>query len=212
MPPVRTIARFFVVALVVYTVLVLPWPGVRSTYRNAFLVAGRAMFSNFGDEGLVVFQPSAEDEDAAELLLGKRGEVLGGVRVETGQVGFVPCVIMVALVVATPSRWKRKLRALFVGTLLVNVFVVFRIWLLLLYSFCKNEPYRLYDPGPFWGKIVSRAAEFFFFAPTCSFMVPILIWFAVALYPEDIAAAFGMTRGKTTEFGTQPTDRADTTD
>ena len=194
MPSLKAIGTFCLVALLAYMLLTVRWPGVPEAYRDLFLSTMRGLFETFGDKGLVNFDALADDVgNDAVITMGKRGVELGqGVAISSWMVGYVPTAELVALVLATPISWSRKWRALCWGLILVNLFVLFRFWLVLLFAYSQNVPYRQYVPGPFWAKVLAGSHEFFFVAPTCSFLVPVLIWIVVALRSEDV---IGISRG-----------------
>jgi ABC-type sugar transport system permease subunit len=187
MHPLKSVGWFFLLAVGIYVLLVLPWPGVREAYRSLYLWTGRALFQTYGYAGLINFEPLSGDPDKdAKLTLGKRGVNVGqGMAIHTGRLGYAPTAALVALVLATPIRWSRKWKALIWGLILVNLFVILRLWLALLFSYCRPSPYQLYDPSPFWAKLVSGCHDFFFHAPTCSFLLPAFIWVLVSLRTED---------------------------
>ncbi len=189
MHPLRVVIQFFLIAVCAYVLLIVRWPGVRETYRDAYLSVGRTLFARFGDGGLVNFKPLAGDPmNDAVIEMGRRGVTSGqSVQVHTGRIAYTPTALVLALIVATPIPWRRKGWGLLWGLILVNLFTVARIWSLLTYSYCRDVPYRLYDPSPFWAKLLTGFHEFFFVAPTCTFLVPAFIWVLVSLRREDLA-------------------------
>ena len=194
----KTVTLFLLITAGVYTVLVLPIPGVREAYRDGFLAVAQWVFHPFGQNGLVRFEPRTGDAEMdAVVTMGKRGVYLGQpVAIDTGRVGYVPTVELIALVLATPIPWSRRWRALVLGLVLVSLFVVFRMWLVLLFTYSQDLPMRLYTPGPFWNKLLAGCNEFFFISPTCSFLVPALIWAVVSLRREDITRLLAKPDGQ----------------
>ncbi|MBU0718111.1 MAG: hypothetical protein KJ749_07680 [Planctomycetes bacterium] len=190
MPHLKTLLRFSSLALLVYVVLILPWPGVRETYRAGYCATGEFLFGRFGSSGVVRYEPRAKGglEDV-DVILGKRTKLGTGeapVAMSTGRVGYVPAAVVVALILATPIPWRRKWRALVWGLVLVNLFVAFRSALQLLYWFSVPTPVQIHQPGPFWAAVLSAAYEFLFIAPACSFLVPVLVWAMVSFRPVNI--------------------------
>ncbi|MBI4718088.1 MAG: hypothetical protein HY763_09810 [Planctomycetes bacterium] len=194
MRPHSVIPRFCGIAVLLYTLLILPWPGVRSAYRAMYVAVAQAMFSHFGGAGRVVFEPRPSPDrgrDDLLLTLGREDvEVAGEVEVDTGRVGYVPTVELVALVFASPVAWPRRWRSLVVGLLLVNAFVAARMALLLLHWFSMPTPFRLYAPGAPGQGLLSWSYECLFVSPAGSFLVPLLIWGAVTIRREDIVRCF----------------------
>lgn len=187
MRSLKTILRFFVLALFLYVLLILPWPGVREGYRALYQTTGQALFGRFGAEGRVRYEVRPDDElYDLDVVLGKRGVGEVPAKMDTRRVGYVPVAVIVALVLATPVPWGRKWRALAWGFVLVNLFVVFRSTLQLLYLYGNPSPVRLYELSPFWEAMLARTYELFFVAPACTSVVPALVWVAVTFRREDI--------------------------
>ncbi len=74
MRALRTVSLFFLVALVVYSGIVLfPWSGPREGYRSVFIATIHGVYGHFGAEGRVHCEK--RDIDALEdldLYLGNR--------------------------------------------------------------------------------------------------------------------------------------------
>ena len=204
MLPLKAVVRFFLLAMGIYVLLILPWPGVREVYRDLYLWTGRALFQYYGYAGLVNFKAGASDLDKdATIEMGRRGVRSGqALQINTGRLGYAPTACLIALVLATPIPWLRRLCAFVCGLILVNLFVISRLWLALLFSYCRPTPCRLYDPAPFWAKLLTGCYEFFFNAPTCSFLIPAFIWVLVSLRREDFSRILARVRSLTDGTGT----------
>lgn len=189
MIPLRAIGRFFVLTVVIYVLLIVRWPGVREAYRAAYCATGETFLGRFGSDGVVRFEPRTDDQiNDVDLVLGKRtAQGIGEVPAEmsSGRVGYAPLAALVALVLATPVPWARRGRALLWGFILVNLFVMLRTALRILFLFSTPSPIRLYEPGPFLSKVLSCSYEFFFLAPACSFFVPAVVWVVVTVRSGD---------------------------
>ena len=190
MRALRLIAQFFLLALAVCVILNLPWPGVGGAYRTGFAVTAHALFGRLGAQGVVRFDSREGDKiHDLDVILGKRsGAGIGEVpaAMSTERVGYFPTTVLIALVLASPVPWGRKWRALAWGLVLVNLFVAFRMWIQIRFLYSAPSPVQLYEPGPFWSRVLSGSYEFFFLGPACSSMVPLLVWIVVTLRPDDI--------------------------
>ena len=209
MHPLKSIIKFFLIVVVVYVLLIVRWPGVRDAYRGAYIWAAHSLvtvpnvvfgrdrylqqgterISRFGGDGLYRLTPHADDgKTDVTVTIGHR-KIEGGlqVSVHSGQLGYAPTTLLIALVVATPIRWKRRGWALVCGFGLVQVFVLLRIWLLLTHAFSQQIPFRLYEPGPFWRAVLDWLYEMVIVSPTCTFLVPALIWVLATIRREDLA-------------------------
>lgn len=179
--PVRSpIRRFAVRLLLVYGLLIVPWPGLKEGYGNLFRSCGDSLFGSFGSQGVVAFRSPPKKHAAWDTLVHfrKRGNASGW-KLEFSSRGwaYLPTAAVVALVLATPLPWTRRWRALILALGLVHVFIVLRVGLMLLYAFRLES---LFVVSPFWGKFVEWACEAFSTSPVTSFLVPVVIWFVVA--------------------------------
>jgi len=163
--------------------MILPWPGVRGTYRDCYRFAASLVYSRLGNGASVRYElptakdrakNTADDEQGGLIVtLERRREFWGNERqsdgtlkrksgvdlavfrtaIPTGRVGFVPWAELIALVLASPVTWSRKWRALLWGSLCVNVFVTARFGMYLYYEFTTQPAMRLSEHGALWGKV-----------------------------------------------------------
>ena len=82
------------------------------------------------------------------------------------------------------------------NSLLVNGFVVVRMWFALLRGFSLDQPCALYHPSPFWKAILTHAHNYITISPTSSFVVPALIWMLVSFRRDDWVSIAGRSSGK----------------
>jgi hypothetical protein len=213
-----------VVAVGIYVLLVLPWPGVREAYRDVYRWTASALFEKFGADGSIEFilpgedeladakaQPAATDVIAVferrvqtrEMVRGRDGRVgyvpvtevnKGWVKIPTGRVGWVAIAWLIAFILASPTAWSRKAWALLWGLVLVNVFIALRLLLFSVYWFSQANDLAVYHPGPMWSKMLTQSYEYFFVSPYASFVVPAFIWALVALRREDLARVMEQAR------------------
>ena len=187
-PRDRTVG-FVLKLLLLYGLLAAPWPGVRGAYSVAYRAAANLVFGSFGG-GVVRFRasPSGREEMDAEIVIrNRRSPVAGTTPHNSRMTGYLPTAEVIALILATPIPWPRRWRALLWGVVLVHGFVALRLVITLLHWFSVEEPWALYDPSPFWGNVLSTLFEFAVLAPTCTFLVPALIWILVTFRRSDWA-------------------------
>ena len=178
----KRIAVFAFLALLFYGLLAGPWPGFQKGYAAFYQVVGNAVFGSFGSGGLVRFQPIAASggEMDTEIVIRRRDSPVKGTTPHSAWVtGYLPTAECIALILATPLAWRRKLKALLWGLLLVNAFVAMRITITLIYWFGTDGRWALYQPGPFWSKVLYGVFHFVAVEPAGGFAVPALIWMLV---------------------------------
>jgi hypothetical protein len=191
--PTRRIAGFALRFAVVYAVLVLAWPVLRSGFRPLYCGLGNLVLSGVDGslgEGTVRFHPLDTPADLdIQLVLTKRGPPPVTARMENSSrlVGYLPLVSLIALVLASPIAWKRRRRALLLGIPLVAAFVAVRMAIPIRRDFSRADALQLHDPGPFARWLLGVAERALLEAPASFFVVPILIWVVVAFRREDWA-------------------------
>jgi len=200
--PPRKLGRFFLTVVAIYALLMVPWPGLKSGYAYLFCRFGDVVFARFwfwpeagvrflnleslavGDTapGADQLQARGVFDTAMELRSQRAPGNYGYLRTSSRYVGYVPTVVLAALVLATAVPWRHRVRRLFWGLLLVHLFVVFRLTLTLTANgFAADKSYALFRPSPFWRGALTRMESVFSDDPTVSFVVPVLIWFLVSL-------------------------------
>lgn len=197
--PRSPLAGFVICLLMIYGVFCIPWPGVRQAYAALYRGAGNGLFGSFGAEGVVRFRPEQTGQERfdSEIQVHKRGNpTFSTIPHDSIRAGYLPTAETIALILATPVPWRRRWKALAYGVVLVNGFVALRLGIILLSLFSVEQPWGLYQPGPFWTKVLARVIDFLAVFPTCSFLVPVLIWALVAFRREDARRLFMPTPKK----------------
>lgn len=117
---------------------------------------------------------------------------LGQTHTSSRLIGYWPTAFTVALVLATPMRWWRRLVALLTGLILVNMFIAGRLTVLLLKGGFADATHRcrVIEPSPFWQDALSKLDEVVADNPTFTFVASVFIWLAAVF----VAHLFGRKR------------------
>lgn len=218
MHPPKRLGRFFLIAMAGYAVVMAPWPGLERGYASLFRSMGNVVFARFWfwRDGSVRFldlhssdlksdiravvagrlppdftPPPPEDvKDTLMILINRRTPgSIGQLRTSSRYVGYEPIAVLIALVAATSLPWSRRAWALLWGMLLVHVFIAFRVTLTLAAAgFAADKKYALFDPGALGTSVLTRVEGLVSDDPTVSFVVPVFIWFMVALRHSERSA------------------------
>lgn len=201
LPPNR-LGRFFLILLLCYAALMAPWPGLQRGYAYLFREVGNVVFARFWftPDGSVRFRdleaikpgdlpPGAPSIDATvtfdtvmELRSQRAPGKIGFLRTSSRYLGYVPTVVLLALILATPLRRRRKGAALIAGALLIHAFIALRLTLTLLAGgFAASKEYALFHPSPLMRTALTKVESVLSDNPTVSFVVPAFLWFLVAL-------------------------------
>lgn len=195
MLPIKRISGFVARCMLYYLILVAGWSGLSQGYRAAFLAGGNLLFCRFGSAGAVSFEPleSAGRSFDTQLVLSIRRPPFarGELDMTSTSMGYRPTAFLVALVLATPIPWSRRLRALAWGLVGITAFVALRLELRLLDAFSDNNALALYAPAPFWKATLKALVLILVKAPMSHYMIPTFVWALVAFRRGDWVQLFG---------------------
>ena len=189
--PTKLIGGFFLRLLLLYAGLMLLWPVAGPQYARFFHGFGNTLFSEFGDRGRVHFGVNPEqgetDQDTHVQLTNRRTGVTGGIYYISRH-GYATTAITLALILATPTAWRRRGLATFWGLLLIHGFIALRLWVGLLAVFSGTHPLAIRQSSEFGRTILELAQRILITSPEATYVAPVFIWIVVCLRRRDINA------------------------
>lgn len=189
------ITLFLCKFVVLYTLLVLPWPGWEGIYGSFFRGLARPVFGSVRGERELTFERLGEPphpgytriEIVNRRLMHADGS--GPVRnLDLDPLGFgwKPTALVLALVAATPIAWRRRWRALLWGFACIQVivlcFLAFRIWY-------ESAEVALVTFTPFWKNAADGFNDLVIWQYTLVF--PVVVWIFVTFRGEDLMGTIG---------------------
>jgi hypothetical protein len=191
------VAAFMVRFVLVYGLLLVPWPGWPAAYGRYLHALGNAAFGRESARASVqvrgaINPPSPVIDTEILFAVPAAGaadpsapRILG---LDSRGVGWVPTALCLALVLATPLPWRRRLGALLLAALAVQTYI-----LLVLGVYLWNQSGGLLPVAflPFNSTLGDGLEETLVTQIGPSFVVPALIWLAVvaAVFPRPSPAA-----------------------
>ncbi len=188
------IFRFLGCFILVYAVLLYPWPGWKNVYSSYFRELGQIAFGREGAMSVVRFEPYFEQHgfstlDARMILANSSQTDSNGhgpvkmLDLDTRSIGWTPTVLTMALILATPIPWRRRAWALVWGFFWVNVFILFSLqsWI-----WDASPGLALFECSPFWQATLDNLEYTLLTQIGTSFSVPVLIWMLVCFRREDL--------------------------
>jgi len=189
-PILGAVARF----VLIFALLILPWPGWNEIYSSYFRALGEMAFSRQDDQRVVQFQPHYLQHGFSSLdtrmILGNRALVDANgnglvemVDLDSRSQGWMPTALTMALILATPVPWRQRGWALLWGLLLVNAFILFslQVWI-----WDESPALSLIDLSPFSKTIIDDLQYTLITQLGAGFSVPILIWILVTIRRENL--------------------------
>lgn len=179
--------------VIIFGLLIVPWPGWNEFYGQYFRGLGQMAFSREEGKRVVLFAPNERQPGSpgldTRLTLGNRDlldaegkGLLKRTGLDTRSIGWVPTALTVALIVATPITWRRRSLALLGGLILVHGLILFSLqaWI------WDNSPdLSLMTLSPFWKEVAEELDYTLINQLGASFSVPVLIWILVTFRRQD---------------------------
>jgi len=140
----KALLLFLLKAAVFYALLSAPFSLYDKAYGMFYRQVAGYVFHDFRDGGFVMFR-ELDDPATTHVLIGsyallrpdKTTETLERF-VNTRYLGYIPTVLLISLVLASPVPWKRMIVALAAGLLLVTMLILFKQWISLLWH-CEHN-------------------------------------------------------------------------
>jgi hypothetical protein len=135
----KTLVIFLIVASVIYGILSAPVEFYDKQYGAWYRKIATWCFSEFRDNGFVKFR-EGQNPATTRVNMGNYGLVKpnGKVRtvyvdINTRYLGYMPTILLISLVLASPVPILRRLIALVTGLAIVTLLVIFKQWIALMW-------------------------------------------------------------------------------
>lgn len=187
----KLIAGFFLRFAVIYALLMAAWPFAGAAYGAAFRLVSEIAFGELSRAASVRFEPIgsnskyASSMDTAVVLRNHRTKARGDLPMSSRYLGYVPTAMVIALVVATPLPWRRRLRALLWALVLTQAFIGLRVLLKLLAVFSGSDALATFSLGNAGDATLAFLEVLITTSLTASYIGPIIIWIAVTFRAGD---------------------------
>lgn len=175
----RKILGFAFRVLVYYGIAVALYSIVGTRYTYLFCRTSTVLFNTFSSRSHVNFQPDVHPTSSADVTIlmetfkppGKRETKLSA-----RLTGYLPLMQVVALILASPVSWSRRLKGLIPGILLIHAFIGFRLWAISFFVFASLAPSQV-GITQFTANLVAIVAS-----PSPAFLVPPLVWLVIGFH------------------------------
>lgn len=178
--------------VVLFGLLIAPWPGWNQAYSRYFQSLGQMAFSSpGGSERKIMFEPAKGEYPGLDTRVTLENTALAAngdrncaraTELDSRSISWVPTALTVALVLATPISPRRRLAALAGGLVLVHLFIFLSLqsWV------WNNSPgVSLLTLSGFWKQAADELNYVLIDQLGASFSVPVVIWILVTFRRQD---------------------------
>ena len=145
-------------------------------------------FKHFNDRVLVKILSKKQIEVATQKALRAKQTQINvnhaEFEVDTWQYGWIPLMLLVSLILATPVPIPRRLFALFLGFLAITGYTLFRFWVRFVVDINRHGWLELGTQGPFMKKTFVYMNTFFLYMGI-SLVITVFIWLIVTVRKGD---------------------------
>lgn len=196
----KQIIKFLAVLVALYAFFMIRWPGLEQLYGRVFSAcancASYQMWGNgpmFGTRAIVQVKhtPLENDPDHDVQIQAANKEHLQGlndvymVRTSSRHLGYMPTVVLMTLILATPTVGPRRIWSLILGLILIHAFIMIRFVVVLLGVFHSDARHGLFKFGPVGSKVMTVLVDILTTVPATAYVVPLFIWILVSFRCDD---------------------------
>jgi hypothetical protein len=186
--PARIGGTFLALTGAIFFSLLMAWPVVGGAYRSAFIGGANVLLHTHGRDVRVVFSPIPEERghDVRMEVRNHRAGMMVPRHLGTRYPPYVLTALLIALIVATPLPWRRRLIALALGLIILNAYLYGVLLVTVVRVLSREGPARLHELSSFWDGTLEFVMHHTTHSPTFSTVIPVVIWAAVTFRRGDL--------------------------
>ncbi|MEC9372509.1 MAG: hypothetical protein VYC34_01640 [Planctomycetota bacterium] len=212
MPSTRSMLVFVLLTLVIFVGLMLAWPWVARPYTG-FIAGGAEMLlgGGWGEHGEVKFESPPDAAARGDIQIWAANVETKKATIGDGDARYLayrPAACAIALALATPLTWRRRLIALASMLLFVHIIVLAQLWLRTAALLASSELDAIrFAPGmndalAFLERVVSPGLVNMLGAPLLAWiLIAVPLWWTAKKQPAEEAAPAPRGRADDQELG-----------
>ena len=185
----KVIAGFVLWFLLVYSLLMAPWPELQNAYRAAYMGAGQFLFQTLMSPDTIRFEAPDTVEREVDTVVFVRYRETGGwitLGINSRQGAYLPTVVLASLILATPVPWSRRGVSVLWGLVLIHLFIVVRLTIVVLSAYFWMRGPNTGADASLWTKVFVAGVKFAATGQGLGYIVPTIIWLLVAVPREHL--------------------------
>lgn len=191
----KTVLIFLLKLLLYCGILAAPLPFYDELYGRFYRYWGQQTFEKFRGDGFVLFREGTS-ATITEVVMGNYqvrnpNNTARGFKFKINHryLGYLPTILFISLVLASPVSWKRKIFALVIGLTLVTAAVLFKQWIELLAIADKQNWLKLTDFSPGQKKWLMAAYNGISRAASSLLYLVVALWLSLTFRLDDLKSA-----------------------
>lgn len=196
MSPRSWVLRFALRLAVVYTILIIPWPGSRTVFREAYRAVSTTVSKVVGlGDYLAMVEPAVFSPKGDVAWAATNPQTGLRVRIEHGSRdwAFLPIAAAMALGLAVPPPWPGRGKALVVLGVSIAAFLLVRLAIAAIYGLASVQVFAV---SPSTLDRISKVFMGVCATPIASYVVPVILWLFVMYRYHDLSFFFGVLETK----------------
>ena len=189
----KTIILFFVKAIVIYLFLSASFQFYDVFYGNLYSKSNQWIFDRFNHYGFIKLVPK-DKPSLSTFYVGNYTQIKADGKVHcaiyelnTRHFGYLPTILLISLILASPVNWKRMLIALFIGIILISGFAILKQWIYILHI-CIEKPWlMLYEFSESRKHFIEHIFNSYVSPTAPSLVLTVIIWILVTFNIRDLA-------------------------
>ena len=187
--------------VIVFGLLIAPWPGWPEAYARCLQKSATTVYGSFGSKGIVRFVRSPDGDKRGDTIvyvanrdkLDRRhdGPSVARTFFDSRAMGYFPTAFLIALALATNLGWRRRLCALAWGLLWIHLFIALLLGLAIITLIGACPSLGVVDVPLFWWKFAWFIFALFSSRQAAPFAMAGLIWMVVTFRRDDWPHIFG---------------------
>jgi len=183
----RPLIGFVVRIGLLYVLMAWPWSIVGQAYASAYRGVCNACFSSLASGGSVHFQPISEpkrDYDSEIRFVNTRTGAKQLALTSSRDPAYYQTAFVIALVLATPLLWRRRLLALAASLVLVHMVILGKVFITLVHGLNREQVAVLHLSSGL-ERLVTLANREVVNDIVSLLMIPVVIWIVVMFFAGD---------------------------
>ena len=183
----KRIIGFVLRLVVIYGLLVIPWPGIKGAYAALYSAGANFAYKSVLAGGLVRFHPVEPPGAKYDTHIHYSNLASGAkstFKTSSRDPAYLQTAFLVSLVLATTLSWRRRILASLYGLMLLHIAIYGKVLITVLYGASRHKV-AILDPSPTWERVLVIANRFASQDVVMLLIIPVLIWFLVTFRAWD---------------------------